>query len=75
MENYLKQMAELLEEEQVQLTDELTSFDSWDSLTVLSLIAYADENYQVTLTAKEINAAKTIGGLKNLIDTKKKDNR
>jgi len=70
MEQYLEQVAELLEEEIVNLTDELSSFEAWDSLTILSIIAFADESYKVTLNAKEINDAKTIAGLKQLIDLK-----
>ncbi|MCP9612816.1 acyl carrier protein [Coprobacter tertius] len=71
MENYLEQIAELLEEEKVTMEDELKSFDAWDSLTILSIIAFADENYKVTLNAKEINNAQTVGGLKELIDSKR----
>lgn len=71
MENYLEQIAELLEEEKVTMEDELKSFDAWDSLTILSIIAFADENYKVTLNAKEINDAQTVGGLKELIDSKR----
>lgn len=72
MDNYLEQIAELLEEDTIEVSDELKSFEAWDSLTILSLIAFADENYKVTLTAKEINEAQTVGGLKELIDSKVK---
>lgn len=72
MNNYLEQIAELLEEDAVKVSDELKSFEAWDSLTILSIIAFADENYKVTLNAKEINEAKTVGGLKELIDSKAK---
>ena len=72
MEQFLEQIAELLEEDAVKASDELKSFEAWDSLTILSIIAFADENYKVTLNAKEINESKTIGGLKELIDMKSK---
>jgi len=71
MEKYLEQIAEILEEDAVNLTDELKSFEAWDSLTVLSIIALADAEYKVTIDADEINMAKTVAGLKNLIDSKK----
>lgn len=71
MENYLKQMAELLEVDAVNETDELKSFDAWDSLTILSIIAMANESYGVVLNAAEINDAQTIAGLKSLIESKK----
>tara|TARA_R110001583_G_scaffold58103_1_gene173435 strand:+ start:10019 stop:10234 length:216 start_codon:yes stop_codon:yes gene_type:complete len=70
MENFVENIAELLEEENVNLTDELTSFEAWDSLTILSIIAFADEDYNVSLSADEINSAQTIQGLFNLIQTK-----
>ena len=71
MENYLELITELLEEENVNLSDELSSFEAWDSLTILSIIATVDETYNVTISANEINGAKTIEGLKQLIDSKK----
>ena len=70
MDNFKKDMAEILEVENVELSDELTSFECWDSLTVLSIIALASENYNVTLSAAEINKSATIGGLEKLIKSK-----
>ena len=70
MENFESSIAELLEEESVELSDELGSFDAWDSLTVLSIIAFCDSEYNVPLSAQEINDSKTIEGLKNLIQDK-----
>ena len=72
MEQFLEQIAELLEEDTVNVSDELKSFEAWDSLTILSIIAFADESYKITLNAKEITEAKTVGGLKELIDLKSK---
>ena len=39
MEDYISLITEILEEETVELSDELQSFDAWDSLTILSIIA------------------------------------
>lgn len=71
MENFLEQIAELLEVDVVNEADELKSFEAWDSLTILSIIAMANENYGVVLNATEINEANTIAGLWNLIESKK----
>lgn len=71
MDNYLEQIAELLEEENVNPSDEFTSFDAWDSLTRLSIIALADDEYGVTISAQDILDAKTIEGLYALIQSKK----
>ncbi len=71
MENFLEQIAELLEVDVVNEADELKSFEAWDSLTILSIIAMANENYGVVLNATEINEANTIAGLWNLIESKR----
>ena len=70
MENFISSIAEILEEESVELNDELASFEAWDSLTVLSLIAYCDSEYGVALSAEEIDNSGTILGLKDLIEGK-----
>jgi len=73
-ENYMNEfengIAELLEVDLVQDSDVLEDFDSWDSLTSLSIIAFIDENYKVTVSAQELVTAKTVGGIKNLIESK-----
>ena len=70
MENFESSIAELLEVEAVELSDEFEAFDAYDSLAVLSIIAFCDSEYNVPLSAQEINDSKTIGGLKGLIETK-----
>ena len=47
MEEFLEKLAEILEEESVNATDELTSFEAWDSLAILAIIALSDEKYNV----------------------------
>ena len=63
MENFLSEMAEILEEDSVSANDELNSFESWDSLAVLSVAAMADSSFGVNISSKEINAAVTVGDL------------
>ena len=70
MENFESSIAELLEVESVELSDELESFDAWDSLAVLSIIAFCDSEYSVPLSAQEIIDSKTIEGLKDLVQNK-----
>ncbi|MEG2071533.1 MAG: phosphopantetheine-binding protein [Bacteroidales bacterium] len=71
METIYEQLAELLEVDTVNDTDVLVDFECWDSLTQLSIIALVNENYDVVLSAADIKEAKTIGGLKELINNKK----
>ena len=67
MEKMKEQLAELLEVDEVKDSDVLEDFKYWDSLTILSIIAWASENYGKTLLAKDINKAKTVGGLLALL--------
>jgi acyl carrier protein len=70
MENFIPSIAELLEEETVELTDYLDSFEAWDSLTILSIIAFLDSEYNVQLSAEEIENSETIDGIKKLVESK-----
>jgi acyl carrier protein len=72
MENFDVEIAEILEVDSVNMNDALNQFECWDSLTILSIIAFASESYQIILSASEINVAETVGGLKLLIETKLK---
>jgi len=70
MKTFETEIAEIFEVDNVKLDDELASFQCWDSLTILSIIALVDEMYGVTLSTDEINNSKTIGGLIVLIRIK-----
>jgi acyl carrier protein len=72
MESFEQKMAELLEVDTVNESDELESFDAWDSLTSLSIIAFIDEDYHVNVSAKDLTESKTVGGLKKLVLSKSK---
>lgn len=67
MEKMKEQLAELLEVDEVKDSGVLEDFECWDSLTILSIIAWASENYGKTLLAKDVNEAKTVGGLLALL--------
>ena len=71
MENFYNEIAELLEVDSVSGVETLDSFKCWDSLTILSIIALADDSYGLTLAAAEVSEAKTVDGLKNLFVSKK----
>jgi len=71
MDKFLEQLAEIFEEDYVHPDDKLVDFDAWDSLAQLSIIALADEEYGVTVSAMELREAETIGGVKELIERKK----
>ena len=60
MEKFLIDMADIFEVDSVSVNDRLEEFDSFDSLTILSIIIYLDQVYSVKKSASEINACATI---------------
>ncbi len=70
MDDFYQRMAEILEVDKVGPDDRIASFDNWDSLGVLSILALADSVYGVTVTGEEIARMSTVGELEKLIDTK-----
>ena len=71
MNEFLKQVAGILEVDEVKETDELKAFSQWDSLSVLSVIAMLDASYGVNLHAADFGAIKTAGELWNLVQSRK----
>ena len=71
MDEFLDEMAEILEEDAVNATDPLDEFESWDSLAALSVAALADAQFGVSMSSQEINEATTIEDLYARILAKK----
>ena len=71
MEQFLKEMAEILEVDIVQPHDLFNDFESWDSLAQLSVIALADSQYGVIISKLELKELTKIADIKELIDSKK----
>lgn len=68
--NIVKEALEL-EDETVTLTDHFASYDTWDSLGRLSLIALIDEHFDLQLSDDEFNSFETIEDLYNSLLAKK----
>lgn len=71
MDEFLAEMAEILEEDEVSRSSELSSYESWDSLAALSVAAMADSQFGVNLSSQEINEAETVEDLYQRILAKK----
>jgi acyl carrier protein len=67
MEDFLIKMAEIFEVNSINPNDEITSFETWDSLTSLSVIALIDEDYGISISADDIIKAVTFEGLYALL--------
>lgn len=70
MENFQSLISEILEVDSLDINDEFISFDSWDSLTILSIIAMVLDSYNVELTREDIEKSSTIKGLKELVSSR-----
>jgi acyl carrier protein len=71
MNEFLKQLAEILEVPGVKETDDLKAFPQWDSLAVLSVIAMLDAEQGVNLLAPDFQQVSTAGELWRLVQSKK----
>lgn len=56
---------------EITATTEFKNLDEWSSLTALSIIAMADEEYDVTLKGDDIHNAVTVEDLFNTVKDKK----
>jgi acyl carrier protein len=71
MNEFLKQVATVLELEEVKPDDNLKAFPQWDSLAVLSVIAMLDANYGVNLRAADFGPVQSAADLWTLVQAKK----
>lgn len=71
-EKFLETIKEALEVEDVEVnfSDVLADFDSWDSISRLSLIALLDENFEVEVADAEFEETETVEDLYNLVKSK-----
>jgi acyl carrier protein len=70
---FLQNFFDILDDTDVNLVKAETVFrdlEEWDSLTALSLIAMADEEYSVKLTGDDIKSATTLQDVFEIIKTK-----
>lgn len=74
MKSFIENLAEAIEVADVSKLTSETKFKElpeWSSLAALIIIAFADENYDVEISGKEIREATTIQDLYNIINNKK----
>jgi acyl carrier protein len=62
---------EALDLDNATINDEFESYDTWDSLGKLSLIALIDEHFSIQISDKEFNEFKTVEDLYNSLSAKK----
>ena len=60
----LKEILEI-EDRELNLTDEFRTYDEWDSLAYLSVIALFDEEYDIQIEEAEFKKLRTVEDLYN----------
>ena len=55
MEHFKEKLAEIFEVENISNEDILKDFDEWDSLTLLSIIAIVDSEFNIQLRASDFD--------------------
>lgn len=71
--DFIKNLADQFEEVEInQLTPEakFKEFDEFSSLTILSIIAMADDEYGVRLKADDVRGADTVRDLFELVESR-----
>ena len=63
-----------IEEEQVNMNDVMADFDTWDSMSRLSLIALLDEHFEIEVSDDEFKNMKTVQDLYDQVEAKVKAN-
>ena len=73
LKDFIANFAEQFEDTDVndiQATTEFKELDEWSSLLALSIIAMADEEYNVTLKGEDIRNSNTIEDLFNVVKSR-----
>jgi len=73
MDKFLDHLAELLEVDAVDPEKPLSEYENWDSLTVISFIAWLDADHGINMTAKDVAAFSNAGQLFAEVARKKKE--
>lgn len=64
------EMADILEVDSVEDDMLLEEYDAWDSLAILSILAFIDSEYGVNLSSEDIKDIKNLGDLKLIVQSK-----
>ncbi len=71
MDQFYERLAVVIEEDSVKPDDVLSSFEQWDSLTALSVIAMIEEHYAVNVSGEDLAEARTAGALEAFVAGKR----
>lgn len=68
-EEFLREIAEIMQLDEVPLeNDNLNDYDEWDSMTILGVISFFDDEFNITLSSDDLDLVKTMNDLIQLAD-------
>ena len=73
LKDFIKNFADQFDDtdaSEIKAETEFKELDEWSSLIALSVIAMADEEYEVTLKGEDIRTSNTVKDLFNLIKSR-----
>ena len=72
MKQFIENLKETfeIEDREVLSEDNYKEYEEWDSLAYLGLLAMVKEEYDITLSSKEVDSALTVKQLFDLINSK-----
>ena len=73
MEQFLKELIEVFERDDISPEDEFRDFEEWDSLAYLSVIAMIDDNYDIVIPGDEFENLNKIIDIYNYINNQHKN--
>lgn len=65
-----EKIAEILEVDEISASDPFEEFDNWDSLSIFSIIAHINTEYDIVISSEEIEAIRTVADLDTLVAAK-----
>ena len=66
-EEFVQELIEILENEDVNENTAFRELDEWDSLAALSTISMIDGEFRVTVNNKDLRSVETVGELYDMI--------
>lgn len=72
MEKFKEKLIDIFEVSSISNNDVIKDFDTWDSLTLLSLIAAVDSEFNIQINATLFDQVNTIGELLVYLENHKK---
>lgn len=66
-EEFVQELIEILENEDVNENTAFRELDEWDSLAALSTISMVDDEFGVTINNKDLRSVETVGELYDMI--------